>query len=118
MAATEVKALCDHRVDLSLPILLTNALVGGQPRQSLTQVVVIRLPDDEQPSRKLRSNSSLVRYSMMFIMGYADQRVSAVVMRRVICVVLCPVESTAEKSFSVAHHHHQQDHQTKTYTAH
>lgn len=53
MAATEAEALWDHTVDLSLPVLLTDALIGRQPRQSPSQVVVIWLPYYKQPSRKL-----------------------------------------------------------------
>lgn len=32
MATVEAKALSNQIVDLSLPVLLTNALIGGQPR--------------------------------------------------------------------------------------
>lgn len=53
VAATEAEALWDHGMDLSLPVLLANALVGRQPRQSLIQVVVIWLSYYKQPSRKL-----------------------------------------------------------------
>lgn len=53
MAATEAEALCDHAVDVSLPVLLTNALVGRQPRQRALHVVAVWLPDDKDPARKL-----------------------------------------------------------------
>lgn len=53
VVATEAEALWNQRVDLPLPVLLTNALIGRQPRQSLTQVVVIWLSNYKQSSRKL-----------------------------------------------------------------
>lgn len=53
VAAAETKALGNHSVDLPLPVLLANALVGRQPRQRPIQVVVVRLADDEQPSSQL-----------------------------------------------------------------
>lgn len=53
MAATEAEALWDHAVDLSPLVLLTNALVRRQPRQSPVQVVVIWFPYDKRPSGKL-----------------------------------------------------------------
>lgn len=112
MAATEAKVLRHQSVTLSLLVLLTNALIGRQPRQSLAQVVVIRLPYYKQPSRKLCSNSFLVHGSTVLIMGEADQRVPAEVMVRTICIVFCPVgcESAADRIFSVEDHHHHQDH--------
>lgn len=111
MAATEVEALCDHTVDLSLPVLLTNALIGRQPWHIPMKVVVIWLPYYKKPSRKLWSSSSLAHGSTVLIMGDANQRVHAGVMGRIICV-FCPVgsEAAAERIFSVQHHHQHQDH--------
>lgn len=51
--AAEAEALCDHTVDLSLSVLLTDALIRRKPRQRPIHVVVVRLPYDKQPSREL-----------------------------------------------------------------
>lgn len=118
MAATEAKALCDQTVDLSLPVLLADALIGRQPGQGPLHVIVIWLPHNKQPPRNLQPSRSMVEGSTILIK--AHQSVSAVVMGSLICVVLCCVgsESAAERILPVQDDHQHEDHYTKRYTGH
>lgn len=53
----EAEAVCDHHVDLPLAVLLSNALVGGQPRQGglqCGQAVAGGQADEEQLTCLLR----------------------------------------------------------------
>lgn len=66
LCGAETKAVGYHGVDLSLAVLLTDALIGWQAGQGPTQVVAARLTDDKQPSWKLQTHMQTCLYYITF----------------------------------------------------
>ena len=90
----EAKAVCDHHVDLPLAVLLSDALVGGEPRQGglqSGQAVARGLADIKQLTSPLGHREGMLLSTEYGISDEInlEQKWSLLVTMRLLSSVLC-----------------------------